>query len=119
MPKNLEKLKKKISKKKGNITSLNENSRDSQRLRRAGARGEKLEKLAAARAKANQPHSAHAALFHDLSEDTHRLQCKELHSSKELQKPQTDLSKRRRSKVSYRGPYDQNEIRRTRGLIFC
>lgn len=62
MPKNLAKLQKKISKKKGNITSLNENSRDSQRLRRAGARGEKLEKLAAARAKANQPHSMHGNL---------------------------------------------------------
>ena len=58
MPKNLEKLQKKITKKKGNITSLNENSRDSQRLRRAGARGEKLGRLAVARAKANQPHSA-------------------------------------------------------------
>ncbi len=62
MPKNLAKLQKKISKKKGNTTTLNENSRDSQRLRRAGARGEKLEKLAAARAKANQPHRAHAII---------------------------------------------------------
>ncbi len=67
MPKNLAKLQKKISKKKGNITSLNENSRDSQRLRRAGARGEKLEKLAAARAKANQPHSMHCNLPQMLS----------------------------------------------------
>ncbi len=63
MPKNLAKLQKKISRKTGNITSLNENSRDSQRLRRAGARGEKLEKLAAARAKANQPHSMHGSSF--------------------------------------------------------
>lgn len=57
MPKNLAKVQKKLSKKKGNISSLNENSRDAQKLRRAGARSEKLSRLAAARAKANQPHS--------------------------------------------------------------
>lgn len=57
MPKSLAKVQKKLSKKKGKIGSLHENSRDAQKLRRAGARGEKLERLAAARAKANQPHS--------------------------------------------------------------
>ena len=56
MPKSLAKVQKKITKKKGNSNSLHENSRDAQKLRRAGARSEKLDKLAAARAKANQPH---------------------------------------------------------------
>lgn len=57
MPKSLAKVHKKISKKRGNINSLNENSRDAQRLRRAGARDDKLAKLSAARIKVNQPHS--------------------------------------------------------------
>ena len=56
MPKSLNKVQKKISKKKGKVNSLHENSRDSQKLRRAGARGEKLERMSAVRAKANQPH---------------------------------------------------------------
>lgn len=55
MPKNLAKVQKKIAKKKGNVSSLHENSRDAKRLRRAGARSEKLEKLAAARGRATQP----------------------------------------------------------------
>lgn len=56
MPKNLAKVQKKIAKKKGTANSLHENSRDAQKLRRACARSEKLDRLAAARAKANQPH---------------------------------------------------------------
>ena len=56
MPKSLAKVQKRIAKKKGHSNSLHENSRDAQRLRRAGARSEKLDKLAAARAKANQPY---------------------------------------------------------------
>ncbi|KAL2045649.1 hypothetical protein N7G274_002077 [Stereocaulon virgatum] len=63
MPKSLAKVQKKLSKKKGKISSLHENSRDAQKLRRAGARGEKLERLAAARAKANQPHMQRVAYF--------------------------------------------------------
>ena len=55
MAKSLAKVQKKISKKNKSTRSLHENSRDAQRLRRAGARSEKLERLAAARAKANQP----------------------------------------------------------------
>ena len=54
MARSLAKVQKKISKKKGNVNSLHENSRDSQKLRRAGARGEKLLRIATARAKANQ-----------------------------------------------------------------
>lgn len=56
MAKSLAKVQKKISKKKRKINSLHENSRDSQKLRRAGARSEKLERVSAARAKANKPH---------------------------------------------------------------
>lgn len=55
MPKSLEKTRKKISKKKGNITALHENSRDSQRLRRAQMRDDKLVRVASARRKNDQP----------------------------------------------------------------
>lgn len=60
MAKSLAKVQKKVAKKKGNSNSLHENSRDAQKLRRAGARSEKLDRLAAARAKANQPHCQEA-----------------------------------------------------------
>lgn len=56
MPKHLAKVQKKIAKKKGVTSSLHENSRDAKRLRRAGARSEKLERLAAERSKAYQPY---------------------------------------------------------------
>ena len=55
MPKSLEKTRKKIAKKKGNITALHENSRDSQRLRRALMRDDKLIRVASARRKNDQP----------------------------------------------------------------
>lgn len=55
MPKGLEKTRKKISKKKGNITALHENSRDVQRLRRAEMRDHKLEKIAGIRKKNDKP----------------------------------------------------------------
>jgi hypothetical protein len=55
MPKSLEKTRKKIAKKKGNITALHENSRDSQRLRRAQMRDDKLVKVASLRRKNDQP----------------------------------------------------------------
>lgn len=55
MPKSLEKTRKKITKKKGNISALHENSRDSQRLRRAGMRDEKLERVARGRKKNDKP----------------------------------------------------------------
>ena len=57
MTKSLAKVQKKISKKGVSITSLHENSRNSQRLRRASARDDKLARVSAARAKANKPHS--------------------------------------------------------------
>lgn len=55
MPKSLEKTRKKIAKKKGNITALHENSRDSQKLRRALNRDDKLQKVASARKKHDRP----------------------------------------------------------------
>jgi translation machinery-associated protein 16 len=57
MPKSLEKTRKKISKKKGNITALHENSRDSQRLRRALMRDDRLVRVASSRRKNDQPMS--------------------------------------------------------------
>ncbi|OJD14424.1 hypothetical protein AJ78_05225 [Emergomyces pasteurianus Ep9510] len=42
MPKNLHKVQKQISKKRGKLDSLHENSRDAKRLRRAGGREHKL-----------------------------------------------------------------------------
>jgi translation machinery-associated protein 16 len=64
MPKSLEKTRKKISKKKGNITALHENSRDSQRLRRAQMRDDKLVRVASARRKNDQPLGTYSsALF--------------------------------------------------------
>jgi len=57
MTKSLAKVQKKISKKGVSITSLHENSRNSQRLRRASARDDKLARVSAARNKVNKPHS--------------------------------------------------------------
>jgi translation machinery-associated protein 16 len=56
MVKNLAKIQKKVAKKKGNVTSLHENSRDSQRIRRASGREDKLARLSSTRAKLNQPY---------------------------------------------------------------
>lgn len=65
MPKSLEKTRKKIAKKKGNITALHENSRDSQRLRRARMRDDKLIRVASARRKNDQPLVVRAAYFQE------------------------------------------------------
>ena len=59
MPNALSKVHKKINKKKGKSNGLHENSRDAQKLRRAGARLEKLDKLRVARSKANESYCAH------------------------------------------------------------
>jgi translation machinery-associated protein 16 len=56
MPKSFTKVQKHIVKKKGKITALNPNSRDSRSLLRAGARDEKVSRLAAVREKANRPY---------------------------------------------------------------
>ncbi|MCJ1461887.1 hypothetical protein MMC07_000486 [Pseudocyphellaria aurata] len=65
MARSLAKVQKKISKKKRKINSLHENSRDSQKLRRAGARSEKLERVSAARAKVNKQHLDRVAFFQE------------------------------------------------------
>ncbi|KAG9231037.1 translation machinery-associated protein 16 [Amylocarpus encephaloides] len=65
MPKSLEKTRKKIAKKKGNITALHENSRDSQRLRRAQNRDDKLLRVASARKKNDKPLVVRAAYFQE------------------------------------------------------
>ncbi|KAL8684063.1 MAG: hypothetical protein Q9186_000093 [Xanthomendoza sp. 1 TL-2023] len=69
MPKDLAKVQKKIHKKKGSTTSLHENSRDAQRLRRAGARSDKLEKLATARGKALQPYLRRISFFQSAAKE--------------------------------------------------
>jgi translation machinery-associated protein 16 len=83
MPKSLEKTRKKIAKKKGNITALHENSRDSQRLRRAQMRDDKLEKVASARRKNDQPLSKPETWIYFTAE-TDFEQFKERHSSRRL-----------------------------------
>ncbi|KAL7810047.1 translation machinery-associated protein 16 [Trichoderma aethiopicum] len=56
MPSTLHKTRKQISKKRnGEVNALHEKSRDSFRLRKAGVRDQRLEKLAAARNKREQP----------------------------------------------------------------
>jgi translation machinery-associated protein 16 len=54
MPRNLYKVQKLISKKRGKLDALHENSRDSKRLQRASARNDKLARAAAATLKARQ-----------------------------------------------------------------
>jgi translation machinery-associated protein 16 len=56
MPQALSKVRKRVGKKKGDSTSLHENSRDAKNIRRASARDDKVTKLAVARARINQPH---------------------------------------------------------------
>lgn len=55
MPKSFEKTRKHIAKKKNNVTALHENSRDTQRLRAAKMRDDKLTRVASARRKHDQP----------------------------------------------------------------
>lgn len=53
---NLQKVQKHISKKRGAVGAMHENSRDAQRLRRAGARDERLIKHAANVDKGRRPY---------------------------------------------------------------
>lgn len=56
MPNTLSKTRKQISKKRGGVVNaLHEKSRDSLRLHKAGVRDQRIEKLAAARNKKEQP----------------------------------------------------------------
>ncbi|KAI1108032.1 translation machinery-associated protein 16 [Nemania sp. NC0429] len=65
MPKTVERTRKAIAKKKGAIDSLHQHSRDSKRLHRAQVRDEKLEKIAAARRKRDQPYIERVAFFQE------------------------------------------------------
>ncbi|KAK8138031.1 hypothetical protein PG984_001411 [Apiospora sp. TS-2023a] len=66
MPKtSLEKTRKAIVKKKGQIDAIHEFSRDSKRLHRAAARDDKLVKVASARRKADRPYLNRAAFFQE------------------------------------------------------
>jgi len=56
MARTLDKTRKKIAKKRnGAVSALHQNSRDSKRLHRALVRDQRLEQLAAARSKKEQP----------------------------------------------------------------
>lgn len=56
MPTSLSKTRKQIAKKRGgDVSALHEKSRNSMRLRKAGVRDQRLEKLAASRNKREQP----------------------------------------------------------------
>ena len=57
MTKALAKVHKKVSKKKSSLNSLHEKSRDAKKLRRAGARSEKLDDLKSRRLQANEKYS--------------------------------------------------------------
>ncbi|KAK6842909.1 hypothetical protein PG987_003769 [Apiospora arundinis] len=61
----LEKTRKAIVKKKGQIDAIHEYSRDSKRLHRAAARDDKLVKIASARRKADRPYIDRVAFFQE------------------------------------------------------
>lgn len=83
MPSSLNKVQKHVNKKKGHKSNaLHENSRDAQRLRRAGARDERVAKVTATREKANRPWLERVEFFQSkLPETLHPL---ELEKIKEL-----------------------------------
>lgn len=71
MPSTLHKTKKQISKKRnGTVNALHDKSRDSLRLHRAVRRDQRLEKLAAARSKKEQPILERAFYFQEQVQDT-------------------------------------------------
>lgn len=80
MPSKLAKVHKHIAKKKGDkIKSLHENSRDAKRLRRAGARDDRVARLTAVRDKANKQWLDRIDFFQDrLPETLHPLNVEEI-----------------------------------------
>ena len=76
MPSKLAKVQKHVTKKKGNkIHPLHENSRDAQRLRKAGVRDDRVARLTAVREKANKQWIDRVAFFQDrLPEMLHPLE---------------------------------------------
>lgn len=75
MPSKLAKVQKHVAKKKGSkIHSLHENSRDAKRLRRAGARDDRVARLSATRERNNKPWTARIVFFQEhLPETLHPL----------------------------------------------
>ncbi|KAF3479965.1 uncharacterized protein GIQ15_06941 [Arthroderma uncinatum] len=69
MTKNLNKITKKLSQKKGKLDSLHEKSRDARRLRRAGGREEKLARAAATTMKGRQTYVDRVVYFSDCIKD--------------------------------------------------
>ena len=71
MPSKLAKVQKHVAKKKGSkITSLHENSRDAKRLRRAGARDDRVARLSATKERSNKPWTDRIAFFQDRLPET-------------------------------------------------
>lgn len=73
MTKNLNKITKKLSKKKGKLDSLHEKSRDAVRLRRAGGREEKLARAAATTMKGRQIYGEFVRAMHMIILSAHML----------------------------------------------
>jgi translation machinery-associated protein 16 len=82
MPSRLSKVQKHVSKKKGSkINSLHENSRDAQRLRKAGVRDDRVARLSAVREKANRQWLERIAFFQDnLPETLHPMDMEAIQS---------------------------------------
>lgn len=81
MPSKLSKVHKAITKKKGptNIKSLHENSRDARRLRKAGARDDRVNRVTHVREKANRVWIERVSFFQDsLPETLHPLALDEI-----------------------------------------
>lgn len=80
MPSKLAKVQKHVTKKKGaKATSLHENSRDSKRLRSAGARDDRVARLTAVRQHANKQWLDRVAFFQDrLPETLHPLETEKI-----------------------------------------
>jgi translation machinery-associated protein 16 len=71
MPSKLAKVQKHVAKKKGSkITSLHENSRDAKRLRRAGARDDRVARLSATRERNNKSWIDRIAFFQERLPET-------------------------------------------------
>jgi len=71
MARALDKVQKKISKKRGGKpTALHENSRDARRLRQAGAREDKLARISSLAQKSNQHYVDRVAWFQDATADS-------------------------------------------------
>ena len=82
MPSAFSKVRKHVKKKKGDkITSLHENSRDAQRLRRAGARDDRVARLSSIREQINKQWIDRVAFFQQrLPETLHPLELEKIQS---------------------------------------